>query len=42
MQSYIVTFRAGTTQQVIDEAAKAVTAQGGSVGHRYTTVLLGF
>ncbi|TPX30011.1 hypothetical protein SeMB42_g08006, partial [Synchytrium endobioticum] len=43
MPSYIVSFRTGTPQAAIDDAAKAVESAGGKIGHRYDgTTLLGF
>ncbi|KAI8822579.1 protease propeptide/inhibitor [Fimicolochytrium jonesii] len=39
---YIVVFKEGTAQNVIDQAAKDVEAQGGKIGHRYDTTMKGF
>ncbi|KAI8614073.1 hypothetical protein BC830DRAFT_1129080, partial [Chytriomyces sp. MP71] len=42
LSKVIVLFKAGTPAYVIEAAAEKVAAQGGSVGHRYNTTLLGF
>lgn len=41
-QSYIVTFKDGTDPLVQHEILEGVLRAGGSIAHRYTTVLLGF
>lgn len=39
---YIVVFKKGTQPNVINDAVKQVEQSGGSIGHRYDAVLLGF
>ncbi|KAJ3186715.1 hypothetical protein HDU85_007535 [Gaertneriomyces sp. JEL0708] len=39
---YVVAFKADTPQDVIDQAAKDIEAQGGKIGHKYDTVMKGF
>ncbi|KAI8923928.1 hypothetical protein BC831DRAFT_468468 [Entophlyctis helioformis] len=39
---YIVMFKADTPKDVIDKAADDVVKQGGTIGHRYDSSILGF
>ncbi|ORY41995.1 hypothetical protein BCR33DRAFT_851996 [Rhizoclosmatium globosum] len=38
----IVVFKAGTAAEVVEAAAQRITANGGTIGHRYETTLIGF
>ncbi|KND00483.1 uncharacterized protein SPPG_04799 [Spizellomyces punctatus DAOM BR117] len=39
---YIVVFKSDTPQEVINKAANDVEASGGTIGHRYDSVMKGF
>eukprot|EP00842_Homolaphlyctis_polyrhiza_P004032 jgi/Hompol1/462/HPOL_005315-RA len=39
---YIVMFKEGTPKEVIDKAAADIVSQGGVIGHRYDSSILGF
>ncbi|KAI3635486.1 hypothetical protein MIR68_006124 [Amoeboaphelidium protococcarum] len=42
MKSYIVVFKQGTAKNTIEQAVDQVKKEGGKIGHRYDSVLLGF